>query len=236
MPANKSPILTFSNVWKEYKYSTHSLRDVNLQINHGEFVFVCGRTGAGKSTFLKLIMREQKPTKGTVEFEGRDLSKLKNSELPYLRRQIGMVQQGTGLFLEHKTAAENLEFVMRATGHEEDKIKDRARRALGMVGMARKGDCVPEFMSIGERKRIEIARALLNNPRLLIADEPTASLDGDLSWDIMNLFNDINHLGVTVVVVTHDREMVNLMRKRVLTFSEGKLLGDVKNGRYGDII
>lgn len=234
--AKKIPILVFTNVSKLYDYDTHSLRNMSLCINRGEFVFVCGRTGSGKSTFLRLITRELDPTKGKIEFEGRDISQIRYGELPYYRRQVGVIRQGDGLFLEERTAAENLMFVMRATGHEEATLRERAQRALAMVGLGKKTESLIGDLSVGERKRVEIARALVNNPKILIADEPTASLDRDLAWDIMSLFDDINRLGVTVLIVTHDREMVNLMRKRVLTFSNGKLLGDVKGGRYGDLV
>lgn len=234
--SKKIPILVFTNVSKIYDYDTHSLRGVNLKINRGEFVFVCGKTGSGKSTLLRLITRELEPTNGKIEFLGQDISGIRYGELPYYRRQVGVIRQGTGLFLEEKTAAENLEFVMRATGHEEDTLHERAQRALSMVGLGKKSASLMTDLSIGERKRVEIARALVNNPKIIIADEPTASLDRDLAWDIMSLFDDINRLGVTLLIVTHDREMVNLMRKRVLTFANGKLLGDVKSGRYGDLV
>lgn len=233
---NKIPILTFTDVSKIYDYGTHSLRKVNLSIHAGEFVFVCGKTGSGKSTLLRLITRELEPTGGKIEFMGQDIAGIRYGELPYYRRQVGVIRQGIGLFLEDKTAAENLEFVMRATGHEENTLQERAQRALSMVGLGKKSGFLVTDLSVGERKRVEIARALLNSPKMIIADEPTASLDRDLAWDIMSLFDDINRLGVTILVVTHDREMVNLMRKRVLTFSNGKLLGDVKSGRYGDLV
>lgn len=232
----KKSILTFENVSKAFDHKTHSLRNINFTAEQGEFIFLCGRTGSGKSTFLRLITRELTPTKGKILFDGRDIAAMQQWEVPYLRRQIGVIRQGEGLFLEGRTAAENLEFVMRATGHEEDVLRERALKALGMVGLKQKADMLPSELSIGERKRVEIARALLNSPKLILADEPTASLDGDISWDIMSLFDDINRLGVTLLIVTHDREIVNIMRRRVVTLAYGKILGDVKNGRYGDLI
>ena len=232
----KKTILTFENVSKVFDYKTHSLRNINFTAEQGEFVFLCGRTGSGKSTFLRLITRELKPTSGKIIFDGRDIGAMLNWEVPYLRRQIGVIRQGEGLFLEGRTVSENLEFVMRATGHEEAVLQERARKALGMVGLKHKVNCLPGELSIGERKRVEIARALVNNPKIIIADEPTASLDGDLAWDIMSLFDDINRMGVTLLIVTHDKQIVNIMRRRVVTFSYGKILGDVKNGRYGDLI
>lgn len=234
--AKKIPILAFTDVSKVYEYGTHSLHGINLNIDKGEFVFLCGKTGSGKSTLLKLITRELEPTKGKIEFLGQDIAEIRYAQLPYYRRQVGVIRQGLGLFLEDKTASENLEFVMRATGHEEDTLHERAQRALSMVGIQKKSENLMTDMSVGERKRVEIARALVNNPKIIIADEPTSSLDRDLAWDIMSLFDEINRLGVTLLIVTHDKEMVNLMRKRVLTFSSGKLLGDVRNGRYGDLI
>ncbi len=232
----KKPILRFENVSKVFDYKTHSLRNINFEAEQGEFIFLCGRTGSGKSTFLRLITRELKPTSGKIIFNGRDIGSMLNWEIPYLRRQIGVIRQGEGMFLEGRTAAENLEFVMRATGHEEEVLRERALKAMGMVGLKHKVDCLPNELSIGERKRVEIARALVNNPKIIIADEPTSNLDGDLAWDIMSLFDDINRLGVTLLIVTHDKQIVNIMRRRVVTFSYGKILGDVKNGRYGDLI
>ena len=229
-------ILTFDSVSKIFNLGTHSLKNITISIDYGEFVFLCGRTGAGKSTFLRLITKELEPTKGTVTFEGQDLAEVSHKELPFLRRKIGTVRQGSGLFLQHLTAAENIEFVMRATGNPENTLYERSRKALALVGMSRKADTLISDMSIGERKRVEIARAVVNNPKLLIVDEPTANLDRDTAWDIMSLFNEINRCGVTILMVTHDRQMVNIMRKRVVTFSKGIMLGDVKKGRYGELI
>lgn len=230
-----TPILAFTNVYKIFNRGTHSLKNITISINYGEFVFLCGRTGAGKSTFLRLITKELEPTKGTIMFEGQDLAEISHKELPFLRRKIGTVRQGSGLFLQGLTAAENIEFVMRATGNPENILHERSRKALALVGMSAKADTLISDMSIGERKRVEIARAVVNNPKLLIVDEPTANLDRDTAWDIMNLFDEINRHGVTILMVTHDRQMVNIMRKRVVTFSKGTMLGDVKNGRYGEL-
>ncbi len=239
MPTEKKEdkiILRFENVSKLYNYETHSLRNLNLTVEQGEFLFICGRTGSGKSTFLRLITRELSPTSGKIFFDGEEITAMKHRDIPYLRRKIGVIRQNGEIFLEERTVAQNLEFVMRATGHEEDTLRQRALKALSMVGLGKKADCLPRELSGGERKRVEIARALVNNPRIIIADEPTASLDRDLSWDIMSLFEDINQLGVTLIIVTHDKEIVNIMRKRVVTFAHGKLLGDVKRGRYGDLL
>ena len=232
----KKTILTFENVSKIYDYDTHSLRNINLEVTRGEFVFLVGKTGSGKSTFLKLITKELEATSGKILFDGQDICQMKHSEVPYLRRKIGVIRQGAGLFLEDRTAAENIEFVMRVTGFPEEDLRPRALKALGMVGLSKKADFLPHELSIGEKKRVEIARALVNNPKLIIADEPTASLDRDLSWDIMSLFQDINEMGVTLLIVTHDKDIVNILRKRVVTFAHGKILGDVKKARYGDLI
>lgn len=229
-------LLKFEKVSKIYEYETHSLRNINLNVAQGEFLFLCGRTGSGKSTFLRLITKELSPTSGRIFFDGEEITAMHHRKIPYLRRKIGVIRQSGEVFLENRTVAENLEFVMWATGHEEDTLQQRALKALGMVGLREKADRQPWELSGGERKRVEIARALVNNPRLIIADEPTASLDRALSWDIMTLFEDINQMGVTILIVTHDKEIVNLMRKRVVTFSNGKLLGDVKHGRYGDLL
>lgn len=233
--AEATSILTFTNVSKIFNRGTHSLRNVTVTIDYGEFVFLCGRTGAGKSTFLRLVTKELEPTEGTIAFEGKDLAEVTHKELPFLRRKIGMVRQGSGLFIESLTAAENIQFVMRATDNPEDILEERSRKALSLVGMAIKADTKISDMSIGERKRVEIARAVVNNPKLLIVDEPTANLDRDTAWDIMNLFNEINRCGVTILMVTHDRQMVNILRKRVVTLSKGVMLGDVKKGKYGQL-
>lgn len=229
-------LLRFENVSKMYEYETHSLRELNLTIKRGEFLFICGRTGSGKSTFLRLITKELSPTSGKIFFEGEEITTMKHKDVPFLRRKIGVIRQSEETFLEDRTVSQNLEFVMRATGHKEKTLRERARKALSMVRLEEKADCLPRELSGGERKRAEIARALVNNPHLIIADEPTANLDSALSWDIMSLFEDINQLGVTIVIVTHDKEIVNIMRKRVITFSDGRLLGDVKKGRYGDLL
>ena len=228
-------MIRLKNVEMEYDNGTRAIRGITLTIEDGEFVFLVGPSGSGKSTIIKLLTGEVVPTAGRIMINGFSITKISGRQIPLMRRTLGVIFQDFRL-IEKKTVYENLEFVMRATGHEEETLQERAQRALSMVGLGKKTGFLVTDLSVGERKRVEIARALVNSPKMIIADEPTSSLDRDLAWDIMSLFDDINRLGVTILVVTHDREMVNLMRKRVLTFANGKILGDVKGGRYGDLV
>lgn len=211
------------------------IQNASLQIEKGEFVFLVGRSGSGKTTLIKLISRIYQPTKGTVFVEDENLNTMPAKMVPYLRRKIGIVTQEAGL-LEHKTVFENIEFAMIATEHSKEKRQTSIPAALSVVGMSAKASCFPHEISIGERMKVELARAIANNPKILIADEPTASLDPDSAWDIMCLLRDINQIGITVIVATHAKELVNIMKKRVVTLSHGKIIGDVKKGKYGDTI
>lgn len=228
-------MIEFINVNKSYdKNDADALNDINLFIDKGEFVFLVGRSGAGKSTFIKLLQREIEPTSGTVKIRDHDISKLSKKEIPYLRRKIGVVFQDFRL-LENKSVYENVAYAMEIIGRPESKIRKKVPLALEMVGLADKADRYPDELSGGEQQRVAIARAIINNPSILICDEPTGNLDPETSREIMGLLEEINRHGTTVVVVTHDAGMVNRLHKRVLTLDHGKLVSDTKGGTYQNV-
>lgn len=223
------------HVSKIFKNNMPGLRNVNLKIEKGEFVFLLGRSGAGKSTLMKLITRELEPTRGEIYVDGQRIDTIKRKDIAFLRRKMGIIKQERTL-LEHKTVYENVAFALVATEQPKKVIEQSVPAALGLVGMRKKADCMPSELSGGEKFRIELARAVVNNPSILIADEPTANLDPDSAWDIMCLIDEINRCGITVIVATHAKQLVNIMKKRVVTLYHGQIIGDVKKGRYGDII
>lgn len=227
-------MIDFEHVYKTYE--THNdenvaLEDINIHIDEGEFVFILGHSGAGKSTFLKLIQMEEKPTEGKVFINGQDLTRIKRRKVPYLRRQMGVVFQDFRL-IPTMTVYENVAFAMRVTNISTKKIKDRVPFALSLVGLEDKMDRLPDELSGGEQQRVAIARALVNNPSVIIADEPTGNLDPARSLEIMMLLEQINALGTTVMVVTHERELVNRFTKRVVAISEGRIISDGMDGYY----
>lgn len=227
-------MIDFEHVYKTYE--THNdenvaLEDINIHIDEGEFVFILGHSGAGKSTFLKLIQMEEKPTEGKVFINGQDLTRIKRRKVPYLRRQMGVVFQDFRL-IPTMTVYENVAFAMRVTNISTKKIKDRVPFALSLVGLEDKMDRLPDELSGGEQQRVAIARALVNNPSVIIADEPTGNLDPARSLEIMMLLEQINALGTTVLVVTHERELVNRFTKRVVAISEGRIISDGMDGYY----
>ena len=208
------------------------LHDINLTIERGEFVYLIGKTGSGKSSLLKILYGDLPLKKGTGMAVDFNLATLKESEIPYLRRKIGVVFQDFKL-LPDRTVFGNLEFVLRATGwHDPHKIETRINSVLSKVKMQTKIDKHPHELSGGEQQRVAIARALLNDPDLILADEPTGNLDPVTSEDIMKLFNEINHMGTTIIMVTHNKELVNSMHKRVVSIEEGHIISDVKKGGY----
>lgn len=225
-------MIEFINVTKSYeKNQADALNNINLFIDKGEFVFLVGRSGAGKSTFIKLLQRELDPTSGVVKIKNHDIAKLKRREIPYLRRNIGVVFQDFKL-LDNKTVFENVAYAMEIIGRPQSKINKKVPLALEMVGLADKADRYPDELSGGEQQRVAIARAIINNPSILICDEPTGNLDPETSREIMALLDEINQHGTTVVVVTHDIEMVNEMKKRLIVLDEGKLIADNMRGTY----
>ncbi len=225
-------MIRFENVTKKYGNST-ALKNLNLHIDKGEFVFLVGASGAGKSTFIKMLSHEDIPDSGKVFVDGIEVNKLKKRKIPYLRRKLGIVFQDFRL-LPNKTVFENIAFAMQVIEAPRDEIQKKVSNVLELVQLSAKSNQLPEHLSGGEQQRVAIARALVNRPVLLIADEPTGNLDPVTAKSIMELFTRINHLGTTIVMVTHAKELVNTMHKRVITISNGEIVRDVRKGAYED--
>ena len=223
-------MIEFQNVSKTYPNGTHALHDVSLRIDKGEFVFIVGASGAGKSTFLKLIMHEETPTSGEIIINGNKLSKLKRRDVPYLRRHMGIVFQDFRL-IEKMTVFDNVAFAMRAVGESTATIKKRVPYVLDLVGLKDKMKNKPSELSGGEQQRVSLARALVNNPEIIVADEPTGNVDPELSHEIIELLNEINSMGTTVLVVTHEHELVREFNQRVIAIDKGSVVSD--NNRRG---
>ena len=225
-------LIEVSNCYKVYKNGTTAVADLNVTIDKGEFIFVIGSTGSGKSTFIKMLYREEKPTKGKVNVGGIDVAKLRNSKVYKLRRKIGVVFQDFKL-LPKLTVYENVAFALESLGMETKKIRPKVLKAIENVGLKEKTRHFPSQLSGGEQQRVAIARAIVNNPKLLICDEPTGNLDPDTSKEIMKILERISEeLGTTVIMATHDRDIVNRMKKRVLIIENGVLVGDYLKGSY----
>ena len=225
-------MIEFRDVTKTYpRTHTHALRSVNFQVGQGEFIYITGHSGAGKSTLLGLILRRILPSEGAVHILGQDLSELRESRLPYLRRKIGMVFQDHRL-LPKLSALENLMFVLRACGERGD-LEQRATLTLRQVGLAHKRKAYPIELSLGEQQRVAIARALVTKAPILLCDEPTGNLDPNTSLGILEILDDVNRRGTTVVVATHSREMVDQFRRRTLVLRAGQLVRDDAAGGYG---
>lgn len=222
-------MIDFLNVSKTYPNGTHALNDVSLSIDKGEFVFIVGASGAGKSTFLKLIMHEETPTSGEIIINGNKLSKMKRRDVPYLRRHMGIVFQDFRL-IEKMNVFDNVAFAMRAVGENTATIKKRVPYVLSLVGLKDKMKNKPSELSGGEQQRVSLARALVNNPEIIVADEPTGNVDPELSHEIIELLNEINGMGTTVLVVTHEHELVREFHQRVITIDRGRVVGDTKGG------
>ena len=226
-------MIELQEVYKVYDGTTRALNGVSLKIEDGEFVFVVGPSGSGKSTLIKLLSAELKPTEGKVLVNGFDVSELRRRDIPYLRRTIGVVFQDFRL-IDNKTVYENVAFVMRAVGTPTRIIKKRVPYVLELVGLKNKSRRLPHQLSGGEQQRVAIARALVNNPDVIIADEPTGNLDPSRSVELMMLLEKINKLGTTVPVVTHERELVNQLEKRVIAIERGSIISDRTGGYYLD--
>ena len=224
-------MIDFTNVVKTYPNGTVALNGVNLHIDDGEFVFVVGSTGAGKSTLMKLLLREEKATSGTIIVDGTDLSKLSYFKVPQYRRKLGVVFQDFRLFPK-KTAYENVAFAMQVVGTPSKKIRRRVPALLNTLSLGDKANCFPNELSGGEQQRVAMARALANNPKILIADEPTGNIDPKMSLEIMNLLVNINKLGKTVLVVTHAKELVDYYQQRVVMIENGHVSDDRVGGMY----
>ena len=218
-------MIQLENVSKAYVEGIPALDDVSLSIEDGEFVFIVGDSGSGKSTLIKLLMKELEPSEGTITVNNRDISTITHKNIPYFRREIGVVFQDFRL-LKDRNVYENVAFAMRVVGESNRNIRKSVPVMLSLVGLAAKYKSFPKQLSGGEQQRVAIARALVNNPGILLADEPTGNLDNNNAWEIMKLLEEINARGTTVVVVTHNMEIVRAMNKRVITIQKGNLVGD----------
>ncbi len=218
-------MIKFRNVTMQYPNGTKAIEDISLQIEKGEFVFVVGASGAGKSTFLKLIMREEKASSGQIEVNGYNLNKLKRRQIPEYRRSIGMVFQDFKL-IPTMNVYDNVAFALRVTDVSSRDIKRRVPYVLGLVGLSHKMKSMPEELSGGEQQRVALARALVNNPQLLIADEPTGNVDPEMSLEIVELLSEINRCGTTIIMVTHEHDLVHKFNKRVITIDKGEVIAD----------
>ena len=223
--------IKFRNVEKTYKNGVNAVYDMNLDIKKGEFVFVIGASGSGKSTLIKMLYREERPTNGEIYVGGINVAKVKNNKVYKLRRKIGIVFQDYKL-LPKLTVYENVAFALEIYGLPTNEVKRKVLKALDLVGLKSKTKSYPNQLSGGEQQRVAIARAIVNSPKLLICDEPTGNLDPDTSLEVMKVIEKINDLGTTVVMATHDREMVNKMKKRVVLLDNGKLVKYYEKGSY----
>ena len=225
-------LIEMNGVTKKYHRSTTALRDINVSVNPGEFVYIVGPSGAGKSSFIKLLYREEKVSAGTLKVGEFNLTKMKKRQIPILRRSIGVVFQDYKL-LPKKTVFENVAYAMQVIGEKPREIKKRVPEVLELVGLKHKMRSFPDQLSGGEQQRVAIARAIVNNPKVLIADEPTGNLDPEISWEIMQLLERINLQGTTVLMATHNKQIVDNLRHRVIAIEEGRIVRDEEEGEYG---
>lgn len=226
-------MVEFINVTKKYPNGTIALSNANVIINKGDFVFLIGHSGSGKTTFFKLMLKEEEPTEGRLIVNGLDISTLKKKDIPYFRRNLGIVFQDFRL-LPDRSVYENVAFSMRITEAQPKQIRRKVPMALGLVGISKKAHANPNELSGGEQQRVALARAIVNDPSILIADEPTGNLDPDNSWDIMRLLMDINQRGTTVIVATHEKSIVDALNKRVIAIENGIIKRDQQKGFYTD--
>lgn len=225
------PMITMEHVSNKYENNVLALNDINVTIYKGEFVFVVGPSGAGKSTFMRMLLRETLPSSGTVKVNGYNISTMHTKDVPYLRRSLGIVFQDYRL-LPNKTVYENVAFAMRVIEAPRRLIQRSVISVLGVVGLKDKYRCFPHQLSGGEQQRVAIARAIVNQPSIVIADEPTGNLDPETTWGIMEIFNRINQAGTTIVMATHNKDIVDTMQRRVITISQGSITRDVAQGGY----
>jgi cell division transport system ATP-binding protein len=220
------------DIYKTYPDGGQALRGVSVRVERNEFVYIVGPSGAGKSTFMKLIYREERPTKGSIFVNGFNLEKLKQRKIPFVRRNIGVIFQDFRL-LPKMTAYENIAFAMEVIEAPTRIIKKRTQEVLELVKLKDKGNAYPNQLSGGEQQRVAIARAIVNNPTVIVADEPTGNLDPETSWGIMRLLEEINFRGATIIMATHNKDIVNTMRKRVIAIESGLIARDEQRGEYG---
>ncbi|AMM98850.1 MULTISPECIES: cell division ATP-binding protein FtsE [Bacillus] len=225
-------MIEMKEVYKIYPNGVKAINGINVSIHPGEFVYVVGPSGAGKSTFIKMMYREEKPTKGKILINSKDLGSIKEKEIPYLRREIGVVFQDFKL-LPTLTVFENVAFALEVIGEQPQIIKKKVLDVLDLVQLKHKARQFPDQLSGGEQQRVSIARSIVNNPEVVIADEPTGNLDPDTSWEIMKTLEEINNRGTTVVMATHNKEIVNSMKKRVIAIEDGMIVRDEARGEYG---
>jgi cell division transport system ATP-binding protein len=225
-------MIEMQDVYKKYPNGVMAVNGISVQIKQGEFVYVVGPSGAGKSTFIKMMYREERPTKGDIMINGVNLAKIKDSKVPLLRRNIGVVFQDFKL-LPKLTVYENVAYALEVIEEQPKYIKKQVMETLDLVNLRHKARMLPTELSGGEQQRVSIARSIVNAPKVMIADEPTGNLDPETSWDIMNLFEEINTRGTTIVMATHNREIVNTIKKRVIAIESGKIVRDEHKGDYG---
>ena len=224
-------MIRFLDIQKSYDNGTKALKGVSMRIDDGEFAFLVGPSGSGKSTIIKLITGEEQASGGRIMVNGYNMNSIRPNQIPYMRRTLGVIFQDFRL-IDKKTVRENLEFAMRAVGASPREIRKRISYVLDLVDLARKGDRYPSQLSGGEQQRVAIARALVNNPQMIIADEPTGNLEPQRSLEIMTLLEKINELGTTMLVVTHEKELVNRFSKRVIAIENGRIISDETGGYY----
>ena len=229
LTSNNNTIIEMKGVSKTYLTGTHALNDVNITINKGEFVFVVGSSGAGKSTFMKLIMREEKPSAGEITVNGFKLNKLKRREVPLLRRTMGIVFQDFRL-IPNMTVYDNVAFSMHVVGASKQQIRKKVSHVLSVVGLSGKARSKPAELSGGEQQRVGLARALVNNPSLIIADEPTGNVDPNMSYEIVEMLTEINKMGTTILMVTHEHQLVRDFNRRVIMLENGRVVADNADG------
>lgn len=225
-------IISMKDVSKIYENGTVALNHVNIDIERGEFVFIVGASGAGKSTFIRMLLREVLPSEGLLQVNGRDVKKMSEKEVPYLRRGLGVIFQDYRL-LPEKTVYENVAFAMQVIEAPRRIMQKSVNSVLEVVGLKEKYRCFPSQLSGGEQQRVAIARAIVNNPAIVIADEPTGNLDPETSWGIMDIFRRINQAGTTIVMATHDKTIVDTLQKRVIAIEDGQIVRDEAKGGYG---
>ena len=224
-------LIRIKDLEKKYKTGVTAIYDFDLKVKKGDFVFVIGQSGSGKSTLIKLLYREEKPTNGSINIGGIEVAKLRNRKVYKLRRKLGIVFQDYKL-LPRLTVYENVAFALEILGLPHEEIRNKTLKALEQVGLKNKSKNYPNELSGGEQQRVAIARAIVNEPKLLLCDEPTGNLDPETSWEIMQVLDEINKLGTTIIMATHDKEMVNRMKKRVIVIEAGRLKEDYEKGTY----
>jgi cell division transport system ATP-binding protein len=225
-------MIQMQDVHKKYPNGVTAVNGIDVKIDQGEFVYVVGPSGAGKSTFIKMIYREERPSKGVILINGVDIGRLKDKKVPLLRRNIGVVFQDFKL-LPTLTVYENVAFALEVIEEKPSSIKTKVMETLDLVGLKHKARMFPTELSGGEQQRVSIARSIVNSPKVVIADEPTGNLDPETSWEIMNIFEEINARGTTVVMATHNKEIVNTIKHRVIAIENGRIVRDEQKGEYG---